>query len=406
MELLLAEAQWLNGRRTSIYARLIVALYAAVILIVLALSSNSIDPLGKPIGTDFIGFWAAGRMALEGQATEAYDGDLHEAAEQRALPWRAGQQAPFLPFLYPPTFLMAAAALALLPYGAALGLWFAGTVPIYLAAVRGIVQGWNALFIALAFPAVLLNLAHGQTGFLTTGLLGGALLLLERRPWLSGVLFGLLAYKPHFGVMIPLALLVGGYWRTICAAGLTIAITVACSWVAWGGEPWRAFLSTLQTVGSYGLEHSSDGLEKLQSVFAAVRVSGGGVELAWALQAIFALISAASVVWIWRRPGSLALKGAALCVATLMLAPYLFDYDLLVLALPIAWLASIGLDEGFWRWEKAILLAAWLLPLLSRTMAKYLHLPVAPIVMALLLAVVVRRSVSAGTSSAGTTPSS
>ena len=53
------------------------------------------------------------------------------------------------------------------------------------------------------------NVGHGQNGFLTAALLGGALHWLDRRPWLAGVLIGCLAYKPQFGVLIPVALLAG-----------------------------------------------------------------------------------------------------------------------------------------------------------------------------------------------------
>jgi alpha-1,2-mannosyltransferase len=98
-----------------------------------------------------------------------------------------------------------------------------------------------------------------------------------------------------------------------------------------------------------------------------------------------------AVVWVWRSTNAMALRGTALCIATLMLTPYLFDYDLIVLALPIAWIVSLGLSGGFLPWEKTALLTAWLLPLLSRTMAKYLHLPVAPMVLLLLLAITLKR---------------
>jgi alpha-1,2-mannosyltransferase len=382
------DANWFNSRRVTTYPRLIVALYTVIVLAALVLSPNFIDPTGKPIGTDFLGFWAAGRMALDGHATEAYDAEAHAVAAQHALPWKPGQQAPFVPYLYPPTFLMAAAALALLPYGAALAVWLAATLPMYLASIRAIHPA--ALMAALAFPAVFLNLAHGQTGFLSAGLLGGALLLLDRRPWTSGILFGLLAYKPQFGVLIPLALLLGGYWRTIAAAGLTVVATIGCSLALWGEGPWRAFIVTLQTVASYGLENSSDGLEKLQSVFAAVRLLGGSLTLAWAFQTLFACIGAAAVVWVWRKPGNIAVRGATLATASLMLTPYLFDYDLVILALPLTWLVLCGLEDGFRSWEKTILFATWLLPLFSRIMGKYLHLSAAPLAMLMLLFLALR----------------
>src|SRR4029077_20364009 len=74
------------------------------------------------------------------------------------------------------------------------------------------------LLLALAFPAVLINVGHGHNGFLTAALLGGGLVVLDRRPLPAGILFGLMAYKPQFGLMIPIALAAGGYWRSFAAA--------------------------------------------------------------------------------------------------------------------------------------------------------------------------------------------
>jgi hypothetical protein len=71
--------------------------------------------------------------------------------------------------------------------------------------------------------------------------------------------------------------------------------------------------------------------------------------------------------------------------------PFVFDYDLVLLALPIAWLAAIGLREGFLPWEKFGLALAWLLPLFSRTIAGLLHLPLAPAILALLMILFLRR---------------
>src|SRR5436309_2254785 len=74
------------------------------------------------------------------------------------------------------------------------------------------------LLLAAAYPAVFVNLGHGHNGFLTAALLGGALVLLDRRPIVAGVLFGLMAYKPQFGLMIPLVLIATGRWRAFAAA--------------------------------------------------------------------------------------------------------------------------------------------------------------------------------------------
>lgn len=347
--------------------------------------------MGRPLGTDFVGFWSAGLLALEGRAADAYDYHQQFAMEQKALPWENGETAPRLPFPYPPMFLMGAAVLARLPYGLALGVFMAATVPIYLASIRGIVPGRDATMAALAFPAVLSNLSHGQNGFLTAGLLGGALLLLERKPWVAGILFGLLAYKPQFALLVPLALAACGCRRAMASAAVTVAATAGGSWAAFGSGTWHAFLESLQTSRIYGLEQGATGWEKMQSIFSAVRLSGGSIPLAYGAQAIFSVAAAAAVAWVWRRRSGGALRGAALATAVLMVTPYVLDYDLIVLALPIAWLAATGLREGFLPWEKIVLLSAWLLPLVSRRVGGALHLSLAPIVLTALLAIILRR---------------
>ena len=134
------------------------------------------------------------------------------------------------PFWWPP-----------LPYGWGLSIWLAASLAAYLAALRAILPRPETPLIALAFPAVFVNIGHGQNGFLTAALLGGALHLLDRRPWLAGVLIGLLAYKPQFGVLIPVALLAAGRWRTIGAAVATVAALLAVSFVMLGGGVWHAF---------------------------------------------------------------------------------------------------------------------------------------------------------------------
>jgi hypothetical protein len=293
--------------------------------------------------------------------------------------------------------MLAAETLARMPYGLALAMWTLATLAVYLAAIHRILPGRVAMLAALGFPAVLSNLSHGQNGFLTAGLLGCALVLLERRPWIAGIFFGLLAYKPQFAPLIPLALAAGRCWRTICAAALTVATAIAVSWSVFGPSAWQAFFTSLKIARVAGLEQGSAGWEKLQSLFAAVRMFGGNVQTAYAVQAVSAAVAATTVVWIWRKPISPAIKGAALGAGMLTLTPYVFDYDLVILALPIAWLASVGLRQGFLPWEKITLFAAWLVPLLARRVGAELHVPLTPAVMALLLGMIVRRAKAAVT---------
>jgi hypothetical protein len=287
--------------------------------------------------------------------------------------------------------LLPAAALAMPPYLAGVAVWMAVTLPLYLAAMRRIVPDPRGWLPALAYPAVFVNLIHGQNGFLTAGLLGLALLALERRPLLAGVLIGCLTYKPQFGVLIPFALAAGGHWRAFAAAAAAALVVAGVSWAALGTETWRVFIDSTAFTRAVVLEEGETGWYKLVSVFAAARLLGASVALAYAAQGAAALVALGLVVWGWRRRAPLALKSALLVAAALLATPYGMDYDLVVLALPVAWLAAAGLGEGFLPWEKAALAGAFVLPLVARPLAEYAALPLAPLVVALLAALLVRR---------------
>ena len=147
------------------------------------------------------------------------------------------------------------------------------------------------LLLALAFPAVLINLGHGHNGFLTAALITSALMQLQKNPTLAGVLFGLMAYKPQFGVLVPLVLLAGGYWRAFFAAAATVATLTVIVTAAFGLDVWHAFFDSLAFTREVVLERGDTGWHKIQSVFSWVRMWGGGVTLAYVLQASSALPS-------------------------------------------------------------------------------------------------------------------
>ena len=195
-----------------------------------------IDRCGKPIGTDFSNTYAAGTLAWAGKPSNAYDPARHFAAEKAVF---GGRDVPFYGWHHPPLFFAVAVIIAAVPYGWGLAIWQAASLAGYLAAINAIVRRPEARLIALAFPAVFVNIGHGQNGFLTAALLGGALHLLDRRPWPAGMLIGLLANKPQFGVLIPLALL--GRWTTIGAPAATVVALVAISLVTLGSGLWHAF---------------------------------------------------------------------------------------------------------------------------------------------------------------------
>src|ERR1700730_12518571 len=109
-------------------------------------------------------------------------------------------------------------------------------MPYSRDAAAGNTLDW--LLLALAFPAVLINVGHGHNGFLTAALIGGGLGCLERRPLVAGILLGLLAYKPQCGLMIPVARAAGGYWRPFISAAITVVVLTIVTTLTFGTSVW------------------------------------------------------------------------------------------------------------------------------------------------------------------------
>lgn len=368
---------WITAGRAAGYSRLALAIYAMLAVAWVGLSRDSLDPAGKPLGADFINFYAASDLALHGRLREAYDITRMEVAEQAIVPAAAGQ---VVPWQYPPTFALMILPLALLPYGVAFVLFMAATGALYLWLIHAILPDRRALLAALGFTAVLVNALGGQNGFLSTALLGGGLLLVAARPIAAGALLGLLTYKPHLGLLVPLLLAAGGYWRAVGAATITALLFALLAWFAFGAESWQAFWHLIPTMGDY-LRSGVLPWDKMVSLFAAARLLGASVSVAAALHAIVAVAVAVLCLQSWWRGGSLELNVALAVSATTLAVPALYDYDLVVLAVPMAILVADGIRSGWMPGLRAILVVVWLMPMIGSSLARYAHLPLVPLVL-------------------------
>jgi arabinofuranan 3-O-arabinosyltransferase len=297
-----------------------------------------VRPDGSIQPSDFTYFWTAGRQVLEGQAAIGCGPELKAAGD----PLQA-----HLPFFYPPTFLFVVTALALFPYVAAYLGWVLATFALYVAAIRTIIGHRIGVMLACAFPGVLADFMSGQNGFLTAALLAGSLGPMERRPVLAGCFLGLLSYKPQLGILFPVVLVVSGQWRMFFAASATAALLGAMSWLAFGLDSWEAFFRCLPEYSRIHLTSGGDHWAKMQSVFAVVRLLGGSEGLASAMHGLFVALIALTLGVMWRSHVSFAMKAAALAVGALLATPYLFLYDMVALAVPMAFLVQEGRRTGF-----------------------------------------------------------
>lgn len=382
---------WLTRERLIAYPAILFILFCAAALAMLCTAHAGFDTFGRPLGTDFSGIFTAGREVAQGHPARPYN--LMAFRQDQAQIF--GPSKDYYVWLYPPYFLGLAGILGHLPYLPALLLWQAATLPLYLAVVLKALGSARlptrpVIVAALAFPAVFINLAHGQNGFLTAALLGGGLALLDRRPLLAGLCFALLAYKPQFGFLLLPALVAGGYWRAIASAGIALACLTLATLAGFGAAAWQGFFAQLDFTRTL-VEQGAAGFAKNESTFAAVRLLGGSVASAYGAQGAVSFGLVAALVIVWRSATDFRLKTALLAAASLAVTPQAFDYDMTILAPALAFTVSYGIDKGFGPFEKSGLALMWIAPLLARPLAETILLPFGPAAILLFIAGLFRR---------------
>jgi alpha-1,2-mannosyltransferase len=401
----LRTGDWITRERIRLWALAVLVASLAGIGFLLATSDGLNDYQGRPLGTDFSDIYAGGTYVLDGTPSLAFDPPLQHAREQAIF----GAATPFYGWCYPPFLLFVSAALALMPYTTALAVWQGSTLLLYLGMLWVLLRSVKArpedgaralardplwLLLAVASPAAFVNIGHGHNGFLTAALIGMALVVLDSRPILAGILLGLLSYKPQFGVMIPLVLIASARWRSFTSAAATLVVLAVVTTIAFGPDIWRAFLDSMPFTREVVLEQGGTGWYKLQTVFSWVRMWGGSVELAYAIHGAVTLALAGALAWLWRSDAAYPLKAAALIIGSILATPYSLDYDFVALAPAIAFLVSDGFARGFASWEKTGLAFLWLMPFAARTVAEQTLIPLGVPAMSLVLVLVLKRAAS------------
>jgi alpha-1,2-mannosyltransferase len=220
-------------------------------------------------------------------------------------------------------------------------------------------------------------------------LLGGSVLLIDRRPGVAGVMLGLLVYKPQMAFVAGLALIVSRRWQALASTATTVVGLSLLSILFFGYEPWGQFFSSLSQKAKV-LESGGVPWFKVTTTFCALRLAGASINVALAVHGAVALGAIVVALWAWVKKKSLASRGSTLIVATLLTTPLAHSYDLALLALPLSWLGWEGYTKGWLRWERPVLAACWLSPLIAPTLAQISNLQIAPMAMIALLILALR----------------
>jgi hypothetical protein len=301
-------------------------------------TGRTLTAAGRPLGDDFVNFWSGAQLAWSGRAAEVYDWPAYHAFQQSVV----GSDLGAYNYSYSPILLLLTAPLAVLPYLAGLAAWVAASWLAFWRAFRlALPERGGALF-AFATPAAFVNAYSGQNGCWTAALLGGGLCVLERHPIVAGALFGLLTYKPHLGLLIPLALIAGRQWRALAAACVTAVLLIVFSLALVGPAVWADYLHHADLLRRMAIEHGTGVWHRTISVFVLARHLGAGVASAYVVQALAAAAAAAVIAVAWRREAPASVRYALLVLGTLLATPYLQDYDMVVGAFVVVWLMAMS----------------------------------------------------------------
>ena len=385
----LRQGSWLTRERVIAISAMAVVASLLSLLWLFGFGHGTLDPVGRPLGTDFSEVYAAGKMALAGNAADVWTWPKHFAVQQQI---QHSETVDLYGWHYPPPFLLIATALALFSYIPALLIWQAASLGAFAGLLWKLVPRWETVLLVLAAPVTLVCVTHGHNGFLTAFLLGGGLLLLERKPLVAGLLLGCLIYKPQFALIIPPLLLITRNWRAIVGACLSAAFLIGATLLFWGWPVWQAFIDSLPLTRDVVLEQGRTGWYKIMSPFSAVRMWGGSIPAAYAVQSVLTAAALATVAFLSLRD-NVKLRNAAVAAAVILSTPYVLDYDFVVLGLAIAWLWLDGEEEGFLPWDRTLLALVWVAPLAARQIAHFTYLPIGLATVLVMLAIPLRRSI-------------
>ncbi|HUE80062.1 MAG TPA: glycosyltransferase family 87 protein [Sphingomicrobium sp.] len=338
---------------------------------------------GSPWAHDYIAQWASGFRVLSGNAALVYDWAGHSAYQARLI----GAPKPVeLYVFYPPHFLFTTPAFAWLGHVQASLAFLLVTASAYAASLYLWVRNWEkAALVAVAGGGAFYSIWWTQNGFLTAALFTAGLAFLNRRPVVAGIFFGLLTIKPQLGLLIPVALLVSGNWRAIVSATVTFLLLAIAAEAFLGEGIWETFFTSISEAS--GFLQSGNLWFKQQSLFALLfPIYGPGV--AWVFHSILALTVAAIVAWMWCNRGSHWNKSSALMSASLLVTPYLYPYDAVLLTAAAVMLLYEGHGPTLSRWERVLVFLCCLAPMATR----FIYSAAVPLAALILLYIAVHRA--------------
>ncbi len=354
-----------------------------------------LDRSGNLKGTDFLHFYTLGSLALTHRGDDLYNLRAQSDLAAQLVPAAAGIR--YLP-LYPPQVSIFFAPFARLSYPRALLLWLTLSKLLYLLCCYAV---WRAcpdlrnhkltvFILAVAFPAFWHLMAWGQTSALALAFFTLAFFSLRaQRDFLAGLALGCLIFKPQLALASAIVFLITLRWRIIAGALVSAAAQLTAAWLYYGPGPLREWMLTLRNVPRLLplLEPRPYQTHCLRT-FWTMLLPWPSITLA--LYLISAVLVCLWTLACWRSSLPLSVRFSALLFATVLVAPHLTVYDLVILAPAFLLLSDWTLihpDSVAARHLPLLLYLAFALPLLG-PLARWTHLQLSVPIMAAILFVI------------------
>jgi len=338
-----------DGRQAIRVLTIASAIFAALTAIAYVWKISRIGPIPRDatslvVGRDFLNFWMYGREAWLADPSRFYDPRIYNDVLTAFL----GPNYPGQNWSYPPSIMLLAAPFGRLSYFAALSIWTALGLGIFVWIARQRIGDHRLLIPILLSPAAIFCLMSGQSSFLTTAMLLTIVCCLDRRPLLAGILIGLLTLKPQIGLLFPVLLAASGRWRVFAVAAGTTAVIVALTAALFGPQVWIDFvLKGIPVQNLVLIDPERVGAPFYPTIFMNVRGTDASYPVAMAVQACFSAFAVGAVFYAYRFRSNAdpRLLSALFFACTICGVPYLLSYDTLALTcLAVMLLASGNLD--------------------------------------------------------------
>ena len=376
--------------RLALYSLLFLLIYSTFVVALLLTDSQSESKSKSPIGIDFAVYYTTGQMVISGDIDHIYDVPRHHAVLEKVL----GRETPFLlSWVYPPTYLLAIVPFSFLPFYVALILWNLTTLLLAGWAIYLLVPGKrNLSLLIFGFPGVLMNLRWGQNGFLNTALLGFGLYFSEKSALLSGLMFGLLTYKPQIALFPLLILLITKKWRIFAWSIFFSLLTALISCLIFGIESWVQFVQSFSHSTAVLLEEKWRNFTAIQpSLYTVFRMNGLGEKTSYLILGLIGVVFLLITWWTFRQNNRLSLRGSVFVLGIFLTMPYYIQYDLMILSIPLILLSYDCLENGYHVVELFILFALWMMPLINWPIVYFTGVQISPIVLLIVMAMTILR---------------